>query len=153
MTCCSLWLITCVHVFHSVVRWFLVDFHPQTIFCSFLLPFVLKGDSCFICFEGGFMFYLFWRGIHVSFMLFVFIYLYCCPIQFLYQMMILSFISNAKAITSGAGTANLPEYFSSLRYLRGFMLLKSLVFCVVFCRSLFVLLSEFRVVMSATTSA
>jgi hypothetical protein len=107
------------------------------MFCSFLLPFVLKGDSCFIYVIRIYLPILLSNTISIS-------------------EMILSFLSNAKGITSGAGTANLPEYFSSLRYLRGFMLLKSLVFCVVFCRSLFVLLSlrsEFRVVMSATTSA
>ena len=59
----------------------------KTIFGSSLLAFVLYG-------------------VYVFFMLFIFIYVYWFPNQFLYQIMFVSFKSNTTGVTSEAGTAN-----------------------------------------------
>ena len=64
-------------------------------------------------------------------MLFVFIYVYWCPTRFSSQMMFLSFISNTTGVTSGAGTGT--PGFSEVRVAH------CLVFCVLFYRSLYVL--------------
>jgi hypothetical protein len=75
---------------------------------------------------------------NVLFLSFVFIYVYWFPTLFPYQMMFVSFKSNT--VTCGAGTANpsrAPVTFS------GAPVARSLVFYVMFCISLFVLLSFF----------
>ena len=78
--------------------------------------------STLICFER----------VHVLFMLFVFINVYWCPTRFSYQMMSLSFTNSTTDLTCGAGTANPSKSNSRVRVAR------ILVFCVMFCRSLFV---------------
>ena len=50
---------------------------------------------------------------------------------------------NTTGATCGAGTATLPEDLSSLSVLSGVRIVRSLVFCVKFCRSMFVFLSFF----------
>ena len=62
-----------------------------------------------------------------------------CSTRFLYQMMFMSYNSKTTGVTCEAGTANTS---GSPTVLVGFVLPRSLVFCVVFCR-LFVLLSFF----------
>ena len=62
------------------------DFLVKKMFGLSFLPFVLSG-------------------VHVLFMLFVFIYLYFCPTRFPFQMIFLQFNSNTTDATSGAGTA------------------------------------------------
>jgi hypothetical protein len=72
-------------------------------------------------------------------MLFVFIDVYWCPTRFPYQIMFVSFNSNTTGVTSGAGTANpsgAPEFISGFR---GVHVARSLVFYVMFCRSVLVL--------------
>ena len=56
-------------------------FHIEMLFVSSQVPFVLKR-------------------VYVSFMLFVFIHTYCCPIWFPYQMMSLSFNRNTMGVIS-----------------------------------------------------
>ena len=72
-------------------------------------------------------------GVHGFFLiLFVFIYIYWCPKQFPYQIMLVTLNSNTTGVTCGTVTANpsgVPEFtlgFSRVRVVR------SLVFCVVF---------------------
>ena len=72
-------------------------------------------------------------------MLFVFIDVYWCPTRFPYQIMFVSFNSNTTGVTSGAGTANpsgAPEFISGFREVH---VARSLVFYVMFCRSVLVL--------------
>ena len=67
--------------------------------------------------------------------LFVFIYVSWHPMRFPYQTMFLSFNSNMMGVTGGTGTANIsgaPEFSLVCSA-------QSLISCVVFCRSLFVL--------------
>ena len=52
--------------------------------------------------------------------------------------MLVSFSNNTKGVASGAGTANL----SGIPVIIGVRIFHSLVFCVVFCRSLFDVLSH-----------
>jgi hypothetical protein len=76
----------------------------------------------------------------VLFMLFVFIYDMLCPTRFAYQMMFVSLSSNTPGITCGAGTAN-PS--GAREFTTGFIevcVARSLVFYVMYCRSLFGLL-------------
>ena len=91
------------------------------------LPFVLQGG---------------WG--HFLFMLFTFIYVYWCPTQFPYQMMFVSSNRNTAGVTYGQELLTLPERRSSpVLVLSGVRVARSLVFCVIFCRWLFVLLSFF----------
>ena len=132
MTCCSLWYYMCSRFSFSgaIPRWF-----PTTNDVLFVFtP---------ICFARGFMLHLCYSYLFTS--TFVqhnfYIRWWSCRLSVTWRV---SLVEQELLI------------FSSLRYLKGLMLLKSLVFCVMFCRSLFVLLylrSEFRVVMSAMTSA
>ena len=73
-----------------------------------------------------------------------FLYLHWCSTRFPYEMMFVPFNSITTGVTSGTGTANpsevpvlTPRFFSKVR------VTWSLVLWVVFCRSLFVLLSIF----------
>jgi len=87
--------------------------------CSSLLPFVIAGGSCFI--------YV--------------IYVYGCPTRFLCQMMFMPFNSNTMVVTSETGTANPSTAHEIILVFSWVRVTQSLVFCVMFCRSLFVLLS------------
>jgi hypothetical protein len=70
-------------------------------------------------------------------MLFVFILkIYCCPTRFPYLMMFVSFNSNTMSVTSGAGTTS-PSRVAEVYV--AICVAQSLVFCVVFYRSSFVL--------------
>jgi hypothetical protein len=77
--------------------------------------------------------------VHVLFMLFVVIYVYWCPTRCPDQMMFLSFNSKTTGATSGtktvytSGSLSSPSVFSEVRFAQ------SLVFCVVFYISLFVI--------------
>jgi len=62
-------------------------------------------------------------------MLFVVIYVYCCPTRLPYLIMFVSFNSNTKDVTSGVETASLPEHLSSLLILSGYRVAQSLVMC------------------------
>ena len=111
--------INCKHVFSFFVLCFDVLLHfPVKIYVRFVFsP---------ICFVGG----------HV-----IFIYVYWLSKQFPHQMMFMSFNNNIKGVTSEAGTATFqgwPPQFTS-RVLGGYNVAQSLIFCVVFCISLFVL--------------
>jgi hypothetical protein len=69
-------------------------------------------------------------------MLFVFIYVYCCPTPFLYQVVFVSYNSNTRNATNREGTVSVaPEFISVFS---GVRVALSFVFCVVFCRALFV---------------
>jgi len=62
---------------------------------------------------------IYFVGIHVLLMLFVFINIYWCPTRFPCQMMFMSFNSNMTGVTYGAGTANpsgAPEFTPSLKW-------------------------------------
>ena len=72
-------------------------------------------------------------------MLFVLMYAYWCPTRFPFQMTLVSFNSNRTDVTGGAETANLLEHLSSLPVFNGVRVSESLIFRVVFCRSLSVL--------------
>ena len=56
-------------------------------------------------------------------------------------MMSVSFNSKTMGVTSGTRTVNPPEAPELIPDFNGVRVVRSLVFCVVFCRSLFVLLS------------
>ena len=78
------------------------------------------------------------------FILFVFDYTYLCPTQFSYHRMFVSFSSNTTGTTCREQElVTLPEHLSSPQVLSWIRFARSLVFCVVFCRSLFVLLYFF----------
>ena len=76
-------------------------------------------------------------------MFFVFINVYWCPTRFPCYMMLVSFNSNTKGNNSGAGTAYPSGKPEIILGFCGIRVARSLVFCVVLCRSLFVLLSFF----------
>ena len=76
------------------------------------------------------------KRVHVLFMLFLFIYVNCCPTWFPYQVMFVSFNSNANGVTCWVGTGALPKQLSAPLI---FTEVRSLIFCVMFCRWLFVL--------------
>ena len=61
------------------------------------------------------------------------IYVCCCPRRFPYHMIVVSFDNNTSGVASGTGTANLSEHRFSVH---GIRIVHSLVFCVMFCRSL-----------------
>ena len=69
-------------------------------------------------------------------MLFVFIYVYCCPTPFLYPVVFVSYNSNTRNATSREGTVSVAPEFTSV--FSGVRVALSFVFCVVFCRTLFV---------------
>ena len=73
-------------------------------------------------------------GVHVLSMLYVSIYIYWFLTRFQCQMMFASFKTNTTGVTRGSGTVN-PSGAAEFSGIR------SLVFCVVFCRELFVLLA------------
>jgi len=76
--------------------------------------------------------------VHVLFKLFVFIYLYCCPARFPYQMMFVLFNCKTMGVTSATGTANPSAEPTFTLIFCEVRVSQSLVFCVLFCRSLFV---------------
>jgi len=71
-------------------------------------------------------------------MLFVFIYVNLYSTRFPYQMMFVSFKGNTTGVTYGAGTLTIPEHLSSPPVFSRVRVARSLVFSVVFFRSLFV---------------
>ena len=96
------------------------DFRVKTMF-----------DSCIltpICFVGG----------SVLFMSIVFIYVFWC-LRFLYQMMFVSFNSSTTGATCGAETASPCEAHEFTPVCSGVRVSRFSVFCIMFCRSLFVL--------------
>jgi len=86
--------------------------------------------------------HLFCRGVHVLFMLYVFIYVYLYPTRNPDQMIFASFNSSSMGATSKVGSATLPEHISSSRF-SGVRIAQTLVFCVLFCVSLLVILFFF----------
>ena len=58
-------------------------------------------------------------------------------------MIFMSFSSTTTGVASGAGTVNPTGAYEFTPSFNGARVARSLVFCVVFCRSLFVLLSIF----------
>jgi hypothetical protein len=66
----------------------------------------------------------------------VFIYVYWCPRRFPWQLMFVSFNSYTTGFTSGAETAKPYREPTFTSDCSGFRVARSLVFCVVFCRSL-----------------
>ena len=74
-------------------------------------------------------------------MLYVFIYVYWCPTRLPYHMTFVLFNSNTTGVTCGAETINSSRAFDVTPVFSGIRTVRSLVFCVMFCLSLFVLLS------------
>jgi hypothetical protein len=74
-------------------------------------------------------------------MLYVFIYWCWCPTRFPYYMTFVLFNSNTTGVTCGAETTNSSRAFDFTPVFSGIRTVRSLVFCVMFCVSLFVLLS------------
>ena len=99
---CSFWLISCFHVFSSVL-WYPPGLSLKNGVGIGLIPICLVGVRVF----------------------FKFIHVYWCPPRFPYQMMFVSFNSNTTDVISGAGIANYsgaPEFlvvfgFFSVQYL------------------------------------
>jgi len=73
-------------------------------------------------------------------MLFVFIYVYWCSTRFPYHMMFVT-LTVMTGVTSGAGPAYPSWSLEFTSVFGGVRVAQSLVFYVVFCRSLFVILS------------
>ena len=95
-----------------------------------LLQFPHKNDVLVvftpICFVGGSCF------IHVTFFVFVFIYVYWCPTRFPYQMMFVLLNSNSTGANSGAGTAyTFPKHPTSTPYSSEVRVAWSLIFSAV----------------------
>ena len=114
---------TCLHVFMFFVPCCDVryDFRVNTMF-----------DSCVltpICFVGG----------SVLFMSIVFIYVFWCATRLPNKMMFVSFNSSTTGATCGAETANPCEAHEFSPVFSGVRVSRSSVFCIMFCRSLFVL--------------
>ena len=114
---------TCLHVFMFFVPYCDVryDFRVNTMF-----------DSCVltpICFVGG----------SVLFMSIVFIYVFWCATRLPNKMMFVSFSSSTTGATCGAETANPCEAYEFSPAFSGVRVSRSSVFCIMFCRSLFVL--------------
>jgi hypothetical protein len=87
---CSFWLISCFHVFSSVL-WYPPGLSLKNGVGIGLIPICLVGVRVF----------------------FKFIHVYWCPPRFPYQMMFVSFNSNTTDVISGAGIANYsgaPEF-------------------------------------------
>ena len=80
-------------------------------------------------------------GVHVLLLLFVLICAYWRPTRFRYQVMFSTFTSNMTGVTSVARTVNRSEEGEFTPCFSGIRVTRSLVFCVVFCRLLFVMLS------------
>ena len=97
------------------------DFRVKTMFDSCVLT-----PICFV--EGS-----------VLFMSIVFIYVFWCPTRFLYQMMFVSCKSSTMGATCGAETANPCGAHDFTPAFSGVRVSRSSVFCIIFCRSLFVL--------------
>ena len=97
------------------------DFRVKTMFDSCVLT-----PICFV--EGS-----------VLFMSIVFIYVFWCPTRFLYQMMFVSCKSSTMGATCGAETANPCGAHDFTPAFSGVRVSRSSVFCIKFCRSLFVL--------------
>ena len=72
-------------------------------------------------------------------MLFVFLWVYWCPTQFPYQIISCRRIVTRLVSHVEQKLLTLPEYLSSSLVFSGVCVARSLVFCVMFCRSLFVL--------------
>ena len=89
-------------------------------------------DSCVltpICFVGG----------SVLFMSIVFIYVFWCTTRLPNKMMFVPFNSSTTGATCGAETANPCEAHEFSPAFSGVRVSRSSVFCLMFCRSLFVL--------------
>ena len=89
-------------------------------------------------------------------MLFVFIYIYCYPTRFPYQMMFVLFNSKTTSVTGGAGTDN-PSGASEVspRFFSKVPVAQSLIFYAMFCRQssfLFLLVIALSVFLCVTTS-
>ena len=82
-------------------------------------------------------------GVHVLLMLFVFMYAYQCLCILVSNTISMSFNRTVTWQVSHMEQEllTLPEHLSSLSVFSGLPVARSLVFCVVFCISLFVLLS------------
>jgi hypothetical protein len=97
---------------------------------------IKQGSVCFyskICFEGGFMLYF----------CYFYFYVYWCPTRYQYNIIFASFNSNTTSATDGTWTiyhSGAPEVPSVLSWV---CVTQSLVFCVVFWRTLFIFLSFF----------
>ena len=78
-------------------------------------------------------------GVHVLFTSFVFIYVFWC-LRFLYQMMFLSFYGSTTGTTCGEETVNSCKAHEFTPAFSGVRVSLSSVFCIMLCRSLFVLL-------------
>ena len=76
--------------------------------------------------------------VHVSDHDFVLIYIYWCLTRYPYQVIIASVNRNTTGVTSGGKSANPSGAPDSTPGFSGVRATRSLVFCVVFCRSLFV---------------
>ena len=83
------------------------------------------------------------QGAHALFMLFVFISIFWYPTRFPCQMMLVSFNSNTTGVTSGAGIANSSGALSSSPIFSGILVVRSVVFGVVFRRLVFDILFLF----------
>ena len=105
----SFFSLTCLHLF-SAVLW-----ESQR--------FLRKNDARFVLFSICFV-----EGVHVLFMLFVFIFAYWCPPRFLFHMMFVSFNSNTTGVDREFLTRR--RHLSSLPVFSGVDVARSLVFSV-----------------------
>ena len=78
-------------------------------------------------------------GVHVLLVSFVFINTYWCVKRFLYHMMLVAFFGNTTDDTSRTGTVSPSGAYVFKPIISGVRVARSLVFCVVFCRSMFVI--------------
>ena len=64
-------------------------------------------------------------GVHILFILFVFIYVYWCPILFPCQKIFVSFSSNTMGVANGAGTKTPSEAHAFTQFFVGFRVAQS----------------------------
>ena len=72
----------------------------------------------------------------MAYPVFLFIFVYWCSIRFLCQMIFVSCYSNTTGAANGAGTVHPSRAPEITMFFSGVRVVRSLVFCVMFCRSL-----------------
>ena len=116
-------------VLFMLTRVYMSSSFGSVLWCPLRFP--PKTDTRFMC--------RCFVGVLVLIKSIVCIYVCWCPTQFVYHMMFVSFNSNTTGATGGAGTANPWEAHEFTPAFSEVRVSRSSVFCIMFCKSLFVL--------------